>query len=268
MISVAKRRLRNCYARRCSLHFSRAASCTTYTISTFTAFHVFSFLLLNVQTDPDPIRAMPDEQNANTNLDQDLKQSRRQKYDNPQLQKDVKQWIVSILNDGNKTQIDVPTFLNGDLLGSLKDGNVLCMLVNTIYGEGSLKFKQSRMAFVQMENIEKFLNFCKQHGVPQDELFQTIDLYEENDPYQVILSLQSFSRMVHKQFPNKYQIIGPAIATKRPRPNVPPKPKNLVLGQGGVPWSSIEYGYMNGSNQGKEGLVFGSRRDVVPKGNP
>lgn len=204
---------------------------------------------------------MPEEQQANTNLDQDLKVSRREKYNNPKLQKDVKQWIVSVL-DG---QVESVSILNGELLETLKDGTVLCMLVNTIFGEGSIKFKRSKMAFVQMENIEKFLNFCKFQGVPQDELFQTIDLYEENDPYQVIMSLQSFSRMVHKKFPNKYQFIGPAIATKHERPKIPPKPKHLVLGQGGVPWSSMEYGYMNGSNQKTEGVVFGGRRDNVHK---
>lgn len=200
-------------------------------------------------------------QQADTNLDQDLKASRTLKYKNPQLQKDVKEWVVTILGD----QIDKGVVLNNDLLAVLKDGVILCQIINATFGEGTVKFKESKMAFVQMENIEKFLNFCKSQGVPQDELFQTVDLYEEQDPYQVIMSLQSFSRMLNKTFPGKYAIIGPAIAKKHERPKVPAKPKHLMLGQGGVPWSSIEYGYMNGSNQQKEGVVFGGRRDITQK---
>jgi hypothetical protein len=204
------------------------------------------------------------EQEAQTNLDQDLKASRVSKYNNPKLQKDVKEWILKILNTEIKNHEE---FLSTDLLKNLKDGTLLCLLINKTFGENTIIFKYSKMAFVQMENIEKFLNFCKFQGVAQDELFQTVDLYEEKDPYQVIMSLQSFSRMLNNKFPNKFPLIGPAISKKHERPKIPIKPKHLVMGQGGVPWSSIEYGYMNGSNQKTEGVVFGSRRDIVGNNN-
>lgn len=204
------------------------------------------------------------EQEASTNLDQDLKESRLGKYNNLQLQRDVKDWISSILRD-SISENERQEIHRNDLLTTLKDGVILCMLINKVFGESSIKFKKSNMAFIQMENIEKFLNYCKLKGVSQDELFQTIDLYEEKDPYQVIMSLQSLSRLINKVYPNKYPLIGPQISKKHERPNVPKKPQHLVMGQGGVPWSSIEYGYMNGSNQQKEGVVFGGRRDIVKK---
>ncbi|KAG0672427.1 hypothetical protein C6P40_002775 [Pichia californica] len=201
-------------------------------------------------------------QDATTNIDQDLKISRLGKYNNNKLQTEVKEWIFSII--GNEIE-DNELILRDDLMKTLKDGSILCILINKTFGEGSIKFKKSKLAFVQMENIEKFLNFCKINGVSQDELFQTIDLYEEKDPYQVIMSLQSLSRVINNKFPNKYSLIGPNISKKHERPKVPNKPKHLVMGQGGVPWSSIEYGYMNGSNQAKEGVVFGGRRDIINK---
>lgn len=204
---------------------------------------------------------MSENQEATTNIDQDLQISRLAKYNNPKLQKEVKEWIISIIGD----KIDKQEFNNNELIKSLKDGTILCMLINEIFGDDSIKFKKSKLAFIEMENIEKFLNFCKKIGVSQDELFQTIDLYEEKDPYQVIMSLQSLSRVINDKFPNKYELIGPNISKKHERPKVPTKPKHLVLGQGGVPWSSIEYGYMNGSNQKTEGVVFGARRDIVNK---
>ena len=204
---------------------------------------------------------MPGEQQATTNIDQDLQQSRYGKYSNPQLQKDVKEWITTILGD----EADRAVLEQTDLVESLKDGKLLCALVNRTFGDSTLKYKPSRMAFIQMENIEKFLNFCKLQGVAQDELFQTVDLYEAKDPYQVVIALQSFSRMLSEKFPGKYPQMGPNISKRHERPKVPAKPKHLVMGQGGVPWSSIEYGYMNGSNQKTEGVVFGARRDIVNK---
>lgn len=201
------------------------------------------------------------EQNADTNLDQDLANSRRVKYENPELQKDVKTWITGVLGD----EIDVTVFNGSDLMESLKDGVVLCKLVNKIFGSDTLKFKESKIAFMQMENIEKFLTFCQRKGIQHDELFQTVDLFEQKDPYQVIMGLQSFSRMVSKETNGRIAFIGPSIAKKNVRPPRPAKPEHLLSKNGGVPWSSIEYGYMNGSNQGKEGVVFGGRRDIVQK---
>lgn len=203
-------------------------------------------------------------QEATTNLDQDLKQSRFNKYNNTKLQNEVKEWMVNILGD-SIGQEEKEEIKRSDLMKTLKDGTLFCNLVNIVSNEPIIKYKKSNLAFIQMENIEKFLNFCKNNGVSQDELFQTIDLYEEEDPYQVLMALQSFSRMLNKKFKGKYPLIGPAISEKRERPKVPPKPKHLVMGQGGVPWSSIEYGYMNGSNQKTEGVVFGGRRDIVNK---
>lgn len=191
-------------------------------------------------------------QEAKTNLDEDLRAARGAKYANGALQEDVRMWLATVLGK---------TPDSGDLLAYLKDGTRLCQVVNAVWGANSVRYKESRMAFVQMENIDTFLRFAKAHGVAQDELFQTVDLYESKDPYQVLMALQALSRAAHKHDP-KWPLIGPAVAVKRTRPPVPAKPKTLVLGQGGVPWSSQEYGYMNGANQATEGVVFGGVKKV------
>jgi len=41
------------------------------------------------------------------------------------------------------------------------------------------------MAFKMMENIGKFLEFCDTLGVPKTDLFQTVDLYENQNIPQV-----------------------------------------------------------------------------------
>ncbi|VEU19874.1 DEKNAAC100607 [Brettanomyces naardenensis] len=197
---------------------------------------------------------MPAEDEDITNLDQDLKASRLAKYQNTQLIQEVKDWLYNVLGNA----IDRSQLERDDLVDFLKDGSVLCSLVNTVWGDGALKYKRSKMAFVQMENIEKFLNFIRAKGVAQDELFQTVDLYEAKDPYQVVMTLQALSRVINKTF-SKYPLIGPTISKKHERPRVPPKPKDLQVDS----WSTIEYGYVKGSNQATERVVFGSRRDIT-----
>ena len=109
-----------------------------------------------------------------------------------------------------------------------------------------------------MENISQFLTFVKKYGVPEDEVFQTIDLYEENDPTIVLQTIVSFSRYVHTKTPS-IPVIGPKLrflwdfrwwlfSTQFLN-----DPK----------WSSFEYGYMKGASQSSEGVVFGNKRNIT-----
>lgn len=189
-----------------------------------------------------------------TSLDDDLKLLRDSKFSQDAID-DIKTWIfVSVLREQLPTQ---------PLLDSLKSGVILCKLANTLNaaddsaGGGSLKWKDSRMPFVQMEQIAQFLSFARSYGVPEDELFQTVDLFEEKDPAIVYQTLKSLSRYANKKHPELFPVIGPQLATKRPQPPVKPKPKHLQTG-----WSTSEYGFMGGASQQTEGVVFGQRRNI------
>lgn len=192
-----------------------------------------------------------------TSLDEDLRQLRENKFSADAVE-DIKRWIFkSVLKESEP---------NDPLLQCLSDGTVLCRLANKLHeaispGESNLiKWKHSNMPFVQMEQISQFLTFARQFGVPEDELFQTVDLFEEKDPAIVYQTLRSLSRYANKKKPDSYPVIGPQLATKRPRPPVGKKPAHLKKGAG---WSTSEYGYMNGASQRSEKIVFGQRRDVL-----
>ena len=59
------------------------------------------------------------------------------------------------------------------------------------------KVNSSSLAFKQMENIGFFLAFLENDaGVPKHELFQTVDLYDGQDPNSVIVALSSLARKV------------------------------------------------------------------------
>ena len=49
-----------------------------------------------------------------------------------------------------------------------------------------------------MENIAKFLEGCERLGCPKHDLFQTIDLYENKNPGQVVDAIWSLSRHAAK----------------------------------------------------------------------
>lgn len=193
-----------------------------------------------------------------TSLDEDLTELRRGKFSAKDIDT-IKSWVFdSILRE--KIDSSKP------LLELLKDGTVLCRLANTLYSADNpteptfIKWKQSKMPFVQMEQIAQFISFARNYGVPEDELFQTVDLYEEKDPASVYLALKSLSRCANKRHPELFPVLGPQLATKRPRPPVKQKPKHL---QGDMGWSTIEYGYMKGASQKTEHIVFGQKRDIV-----
>lgn len=187
-----------------------------------------------------------------TSLDEDLKLLRDTKFSQDAID-DIKSWIfVSVLNEEQPRE---------SLIESLKSGVTLCKVANKLKAadetSGFIKWKESKMPFVQMEQISQFLTFARSYGVPEDELFQTVDLFEEKDPAIVYQTLKSVSRYANKKHPDLFPVIGPQLATKRPHPPVKQKPKHLQTG-----WSTTEYGYMGGASQKSEGIVFGQRRNI------
>ncbi|KAI0214270.1 Transgelin-2 [Lamellibrachia satsuma] len=64
----------------------------------------------------------------------------------------------------------------------LKDGVALCRLINILrqaVGKSAVKFsKNAATPFVAMENIESFNRAAQDYGLPETDLFQSVDLYE------------------------------------------------------------------------------------------
>ncbi|CAO3632398.1 unnamed protein product [Cunninghamella blakesleeana] len=155
------------------------------------------------------------------------------------------EWIESLLGE---------PFPSDDFAESLKDGVILCKVIGILVpGQG--KYKQSKMPFIQMENISKFLIGAEALGVPKHDLFQTVDLYEKKNIIQVIDSIHSLSRYGYKAgtCPN---YLGPKLADKQESTLTPQK----VRASEGM-YNSYQYGYNGGSNQ--SGMNIGGRRNIV-----
>merc|ERR1712242_512574 len=84
--------------------------------------------------------------------------------------------------------------------------------------EGAIKkFIQKGPAFLQMENIQSFLAAIKKYGVPDEEVFQTPDLFEARNIPQVTLCLYALARTTQKHPEYTGPTMGPKMATANKR---------------------------------------------------
>ncbi|KYQ90376.1 calponin (CH) domain-containing protein [Tieghemostelium lacteum] len=119
----------------------------------------------------------------NFGLDADLAKKRESLYDRD-LENDTRRWIESVTGEA----------INGDFFAALKSGQILCKLANKLR-PGSCKAGPGSAPFIQMENINSFLNYARLIGVQNHDIFVTVDLYELKNPNQVIQGLQAVKRI-------------------------------------------------------------------------
>ncbi|KAL4932772.1 calponin homology domain protein [Aspergillus undulatus] len=225
-----------------------------------------------------------------TSLDKDLRNLRLSRY-TPQAAAEVRSWIEEVLRER------LPP---GDLLEALKDGVALCRLLNLAVSPG-VKYKQSSMPFVQMENISHFLRACQLPplSLPPHDVFLTVDLYEAKDPAQVLQCISAFSRRANAIQPGKFpRAIGAQSKTGTLSPSLtgssqglgtPTRSRGLSdansnsgpSSPGRSPqavsswskksdhhvtqpaWNIHQYGYMGGASQANQGVAFGARRQIT-----
>ncbi|XP_060530864.1 muscle-specific protein 20 [Cylas formicarius] len=122
---------------------------------------------------------------------------------NPQQDKEAQEWVETIL--GAKFP---PGQLYEDVL---KDGTILCQLINKLAPGSIPKINTSGGQFKFMENITNFQAAIKKYGVPDIDVFQTVDLWEKKDIAQVTNTLFALGRATYKH-------------PEWPGPNLGPKP--------------------------------------------
>jgi len=166
-------------------------------------------------------------------------------------------WMVEVLEQG---QVDADLIsqlkevsTEKDVQLPLKNGVILCQLVNAIKPGSVKKINTNNMAFKQMENIGNFLTACEGFGCLKVDLFQTVDLYESNNIPQVINGIFALGRKV-QHFYNGPRL-GPEEATQNRREFTEDQ---LRAGEGVI-------GLQAGSNKGasQAGQNFGKTRAII-----
>ena len=191
----------------------------------------------------------------------EAKQKMDAKYDE-ELASQILQWMSDLLSEGSNGEANNnnnnPSIINTDgsmdnMYEVLKDGTLLCRLINVLQA-GTIpesKIKKSTMAFKCMETITLFLSSCKKLGVLDHELFQTVDLWEQQNMASVLTCLQSLARKAAKFGKNG---LGPkeADANRRSFTDEQLKAGDSVI--------SLQYGSNKGATQ--HGISFGNTRHM------
>jgi transgelin len=101
-------------------------------------------------------------------LDAELARKQAANYDY-NAETAAREWVESVVGES----------FDSSFGPSLKDGKLLCKLVNAIAPGSVKKINDSKMPFKQMENVSNFLKACRSLGVAEHSLFETVDLFEE-----------------------------------------------------------------------------------------
>uniref|UniRef100_A0A0K8TPC4 Transgelin n=1 Tax=Tabanus bromius TaxID=304241 RepID=A0A0K8TPC4_TABBR len=163
-----------------------------------------------------------------------------------ELAEECLQWIKEITGTPINTSGDMDNFFE-----VLRDGVLLCQLANSIETGSVKKINESKMAFKCMENITAFLDAAKKFGVPTQETFQSVDLWERQNLNAVVICLQSLGRKAHNYGKPS---IGPKEADKNVRNFTE---EQLRAGQNVI---SLQYGSNKGANQ--SGIIMGNTRHM------
>ncbi|XP_051560731.1 calponin 1, basic, smooth muscle, a [Myxocyprinus asiaticus] len=147
-------------------------------------------------------------------LSADVRNKLVQKYD-PQMEEDLRMWIYEVTGRG------VPeNFMEG-----LKDGVILCELINKLRPGSVPKVNQSNLNWHKLENITHFVRAIGEYGLKAHDIFEANDLFEDMNHTQVQCTLIALAGLAKtKGFYTKNDI-GVKYAAKKQRKFTPEKMK-------------------------------------------
>lgn len=108
----------------------------------------------------------------------------------PLQDQEAQQWIETILGRKFPAGVKYEDYL--------RDGVVLCELINKIKPGSVNKVNTTGGDFKMMENINKFQAACKAYGVNDLDVFQTVDLWEGKDIAMVTTTLFALGRETYR----------------------------------------------------------------------
>uniref|UniRef100_A0A8C9VXF7 Calponin n=1 Tax=Scleropages formosus TaxID=113540 RepID=A0A8C9VXF7_SCLFO len=137
-----------------------------------------------------------------------------QKYD-PQKEEELRLWILEV------TGHSIPD----NFMERLKDGVILCELINKLQPGSVKKINNSAQNWHQLENIGNFVRAITDYGLKPHDIFEANDLFENINHTQVQSTLITLAGLAKtKGFHTKYDI-GVKYAEKQQRRFNPQKMK-------------------------------------------
>jgi len=140
----------------------------------------------------------------------------------------------------------------------LKDGILLCKLINQLCPGAVRKINTMSAPFKQRENIELFLKGCETYGLKPQDLFQVNDLFENKNLYMVVDCLCALGGMAQK---NGFD--GPALGVKVAQENRRNFTEDVL--RKGEQVIGLQYGSNRGASQAGM-TAYGAGRQILPNG--
>lgn len=177
-------------------------------------------------------------------LSAEVKSKLAQKYDT-QKEEDLRQWLEDVT--GKETG---PHFMDG-----LKDGVILCELINMLQPGSVKKINHSPQNWHQLENIGNFIKAIQDFGLKPHDIFEANDLFENTNHTQVQTTLIALASLAKtKGFPTNIDF-GVKYAEKQERRF---QPEKLIEGRNVI-------GLQMGTNKfaSQQGMTaYGTRRHL------
>ncbi|XP_051797233.1 calponin-1 isoform X2 [Acanthochromis polyacanthus] len=180
-------------------------------------------------------------------LSAEVKSKLAGKYD-PQKEEELRLWIQDVTGQR----------MGDGFMESLKDGVLLCELINVLQPGSVKKINHSSQNWHQLENIGNFVRAITEYGLKPHDIFEANDLFENVNHTQVQSSLIALAGMAKsKGFHSKYDF-GVKYAEKQQRHFAPEKlreGRNII---------GLQMGTNKGASQ--SGMTApGTRRHIFDK---
>jgi hypothetical protein len=102
-----------------------------------------------------------------------------------------------------------------DLINGIKSGVILCQLLNKIKPNTVSKIYEGGVAYLQMENVGRYIKGCLEIGMTHTEMFETNDLVNEKNLSMVLSHLYALASFVQRKPELNWK--GPQIAAVQSR---------------------------------------------------
>ncbi|XP_050540957.1 muscle-specific protein 20-like [Daktulosphaira vitifoliae] len=165
----------------------------------------------------------------------------------PEQELEAQQWIESVTNE--KFPAGVPFEY------ALRDGIILCKLMNKLAPGSIARINILGGDYKMMDNINQFQKACIEYGVPDVDLFQTVDLWDQKNISRVTMTIFAIGRTAYKHFEWKGPFLGPRPSEENKRDWTDDQ---LRAGEGII---GLQAGQNKGATQA--GQNFGATRKIL-----
>ncbi|KAK6634063.1 hypothetical protein RUM44_004671 [Polyplax serrata] len=165
----------------------------------------------------------------------------------PEQEREAQEWIEQVVGERFP-----PGYLYEDVL---RDGIILCKLMNRLQPGIITKINYSGGDYKFMDNLNQFQKACIKYGVPDVDLFQTVDLWDKKNIAQVTMTIFAIGRTAYKHPEWRGPYLGPRPSEENRRDF---SEEQLRAGEAII---GLQAGQNRGANQ--SGQNFGATRKIL-----